>query len=168
VDYKKVDYFGTTHFDEKKNSRSGLIRRYILRTLVFCRPNNPDMLLPLTLRREDDVYQSVLLVLGEVNKTDIRIETRKIYSQLEDMEEKYELYICLKESDFKLSLPMLKYFNDLIDGAVRSNNNPALTHGIASLDTMLLKEFGNSNTSDSDSRNFCNREYYTWSKNKKI
>ena len=66
------------------------------------------------------------------------------------MEEKYELFIRLKDSDFKLSLPMLKYFNDLIDGAVRSNNNPALTHGIASLDTILLEEFGNGSSTGSD------------------
>jgi len=98
--------------------------------------------LPLTLRREDDVYQSALLVLGEVNKSDIRVVSYRVTNQLEDTGEKYELYIQLKDALFKLSLPMIKYFNDLINGTVASNSNPALTHGIASLDTLLLDQFG--------------------------
>lgn len=149
VDYKKL--ITSVQTAAMKRKIQGVVFKALyIKNTGFLPPSNTDMLLPLTLRREDDVYQSVLLVLGEVNKTDIKIETQKISSQLEDMDEKYELFIQLKESKFKLSLPMLKYFNDLIDGAVRSNNNPALTHGIASLDTMLLEKFGSSNMSSSD------------------
>lgn len=149
VDYKKL--ITSDQPTSMKRKIQGVVYKALyIKNTGFLPPSNTDMLLPLTLRREDDVYQSVLLVLGEVNKTDIKIETQKVSSQLEDMDEKYELYIRLKDSYFKLSLPMLKYFNDLIDGAVRSNNNPALTHGIASLDTLLLEEFGNSNTTSGD------------------
>ena len=149
VDYKKL--ITSIQPTSMKRKIQGVVYKALyIKNTGFLPPSNTDMLLPLTLRREDDVYQSVLLVLGEVNKTDIKIETQKISSQLEDMEEKYELFIRLKDSDFKLSLPMLKYFNDLIDGAVRSNNNPALTHGIASLDTILLEEFGNGSSTGSD------------------
>ena len=37
---------------------------------------------------------------------------------------------------------MVNYFSNLIAGSIASNNNPALTHGIATLDTILLEEFG--------------------------
>lgn len=108
----------------------------------FLPASSTDIILPLTLRREDEVYQSVLLVLGEVNKSDIRIVTKKVCNELEDADEKYDLYIQLKDASFKLSLPMMIYFNNLIAGAVTSNSNPALSHGIAALDTMLLEQFG--------------------------
>lgn len=149
VDYKKL-ITSAQPASMKRKIQGVVYKALYIKNTGFLPPSNTDMLLPLTLRREDDVYQSVLLVLGEVNKNDIKIETQKISSQLEDMDEKYELFIKLKDSYFKLSLPMLKYFNDLIDGSVRSNNNPALTHGIASLDTLLLEKFGNINTSIGD------------------
>lgn len=106
--------------------------------------------LPLTLRREDEVYQSVLLVLGIVSKSEIKVITQKVNNDLEDADQKYELFIQLKESLFKLSLPMLNYFNDLIDGAVSSNSNPALSHGITALDTLLLDKFGDKNLGGDD------------------
>ena len=48
----------------------------------------------------------------------------------------------LAQKKFKLSLPMITYFDNMINGAISSNNNPALTHGIARLDTLLLEQFG--------------------------
>ncbi len=111
----------------------------------FLPATSSDILLPLTLRREDEVYQSVLLVLGEVNKSDIKIVTKKVNNQLEDIEEKYDLFIQLKDAKFRLTLPMVNYFNNLIAGAVTSNNNPSLSHGIAALDTLLLEKYGDVN-----------------------
>lgn len=111
----------------------------------FLPATSSDILLPLTLRREDEVYQSVLLVLGEVNKSDIKIVTKKVNNQLEDIEEKYDLFIQLKDAKFRLTLPMVNYFNNLIAGAVTSNNNPSLSHGIAALDTLLLEKYGEVN-----------------------
>ena len=37
---------------------------------------------------------------------------------------------------------MINYFNNLIHGAIASNNNPALSHGIAQLDALLLEQYG--------------------------
>lgn len=111
----------------------------------FLPATSSDILLPLTLRREDEVYQSVLLVLGEVNKSDIKIVTKKVNNQLEDIKEKYDLFIQLKDAKFRLTLPMVNYFNNLIAGAVTSNNNPSLSHGIAALDTLLLEKYGDVN-----------------------
>lgn len=98
--------------------------------------------LPLTLRREDDVFQNVMIVLGEVGKSDLKVIQEKAASQFEDIDSKYDLYLKLGGKKFRLSLPMITYFNDLIDGAISSNNNPALTHGISKLDALLLDRFG--------------------------
>ena len=145
--------YGTNYMDYKRVitsvQPSSMFRR--LQTVVFnalyikntgfLPASSSEVILPLTLRREDEVYQSVLLVLGEVNKSDIKVVAEKVISDLEDADEKYSIYICLKDEKFKLTLPMLNYFNNLIAGSVTSNNNPALSHGIASLDTLLLEKF---------------------------
>lgn len=102
-----------------------------------------DSELPLTLRREDDVFQNVMLVLGEVNKSSLEIQQRTVDNSFEDSNEKQEVFLKLKDDLFKLTFPMVNYFQNLIDGAIASNSNPALTHGIATLDAMLLKNFGN-------------------------
>lgn len=98
--------------------------------------------LPLTLRREGDVFQNVMIVLGEVGKSDLKVIQERSTNQFEDVDNKFDLYLKLGDKKFKLSLPMITYFNNLIDGAISSNNNPALTHGIAQLDALLLEQFG--------------------------
>ena len=98
--------------------------------------------LPLTLRREGDVFQNVLLVLGKVSKSKLEVRQRPVQSKLEDVTGKQSVYLKLNDKEFPLTLPMVNYFSNLIAGAIASNNNPALTHGIATLDTILLEEFG--------------------------
>ncbi len=104
-------------------------------------PNSEEEL-PLTLRREGDVFQNVLLVLGKVSKSKIEVRQKPVQSNFEDHDGKQAVYIKLNDREFPLSLPMVNYFSNLIAGSVASNINPALTHGIAALDTMLLEEFG--------------------------
>lgn len=106
-------------------------------------PGNEDTL-PLTLRREGDVFQNVLLVLGRVNKNDLIIRQEPVSNEFEDTENKQKLYLDLKEESFLITLPILSYFSDLIAGSIASNNNPALTHGIAQLETIMLKQFADS------------------------
>lgn len=98
--------------------------------------------LPLTLRRENGVFQNVMLVLGTVSKNDLVISQNAISNKFEDSEGKQVLTVKIKDENFVLSLPMLTYFEKLIHGAISSNINPALTHGIAKLDTLLLEKFG--------------------------
>ena len=98
--------------------------------------------LPLTLRREDDVFQNVMLVLGKVNKSDFEIIQVPVNNSFEDNSSKQALFLKLKNDTFRLTLPMINYFQDLIEGSIASNNNPALTHGIATLDALLLDNYG--------------------------
>lgn len=98
--------------------------------------------LPLTLRREDDVFQNVMLVLGKVNKSDLELVQWPVNGLFEDNEEKQTIGLDLKGRHVRITLPMVNYFQALIAGAIASNNNPALTHGIATLDAILLECFG--------------------------
>lgn len=98
--------------------------------------------LPLTLRREDDVYQNVMLVLGEVNKNDLEIIQIPVENSFEDNREKQLIFLKFKNDRFKLTLPMVNYFQNLLDGSIASNNNPSLTHGISTIDALLLENFG--------------------------
>lgn len=105
---------------------------------------NGNTTLPLTLRREDDVFQSVMIVLGEVEKSRLAVIQRNASSRFEDIDSKQSLYLKMsgdKVSQFPLSLPLVTYFANLIAGSISSNNNPALTHGIAQLDAKLLEVF---------------------------
>ena len=98
--------------------------------------------LPLTLRREDDVFQNVMIVLGELGRSDLSVVQVKATSKFEDVDNKYELALMMKGKPFRLTLPMVNYFANLINGAIASNNNPALSHGIAQLDAILLECYG--------------------------
>lgn len=144
IDYKKM-ITSVQPSAMTRKMQSVVYNALYIKNTGFLPVNSSDILLPLTLRREDEVYQSVLLVLGEVNKSDIKIVTHKVNNQLEDIEEKYDLFIQLKDARFRLTLPMVNYFNNLIAGAVTSNNNPSLSHGIAALDTLLLEKYGDVN-----------------------
>ena len=106
--------------------------------------------LPLTLRREDDVFQNVMIVLGEVHKGSFDVLQEKVSSHFEDVPNKYNVYLSLEGTPFNLSLPMMTYFHNLIDGSISSNSNPALTHGIAQLDALLLEKYGEDRPESAD------------------
>lgn len=98
--------------------------------------------LPLTLRRDNSIFQNVMLVLGTVSKNELKIIQKHVSSHFEDTDGKQSLYLSINGQHFLLTLPMLSYFEDLVQGSISSNSNPALTHGIAKLDTLLLDEYG--------------------------
>lgn len=105
-------------------------------------PSSTQNELPLTLRREDDVFQNVMLVLGRVNKKDLEVIQIPVNNLFEDIDNRQQIALKIQNESFPLSLPMISYFQNLIEGSVSSNYNPALTHGIAKLDAVLLEQFG--------------------------
>lgn len=123
-----------------RNVQTLVFRALYIKNAGFL-PDNTSQL-PLTLRREDSVFQNVMLVLGMVSKNDLHIVQKPITNIFEDTDSKQEVYLEVNDKRFLLTLPMLTYFDDLVQGSISSNSNPALTHGIAKLDTLLLDEFG--------------------------
>ena len=107
--------------------------------------------IPLTLRRDDNVFQNVMIVLGSVNRSKLSIIQKKAAGRFSDADDKQELYLRFGKSEFRLTLPMVNYFGSLIDGAIDSEKDPALSHGIAQLDALLLDNFGNDQADSPDS-----------------
>lgn len=100
--------------------------------------------LPLTLRRGGNQSQSVLLILGSVQKGKLKVETPDCRSAFEDMDVHRRIVLNLgsrASEQFEITLPMLHYFADQINGSVEWSYSPALTHGIARLEALLLAEF---------------------------
>lgn len=100
--------------------------------------------IPLTLRRNDNIYQKVLIINGKIKKDELSIEITDLASKFEDNENKREinLVICDKKR-FRITLPLIIYFESLADGAISTSANPALTHGISTLKTLLCECAGN-------------------------
>ena len=123
-----------------KVMRNKIFDALYIKNTGFLPTGNED--LPLTLRREDDVFQNVMIVLGELSRSDLSVVQIKATNKFEDVDNKYELVLMMEEIPFTLTLPMVNYFANLINGAIASNNNPALSHGIAQLDAILLECYG--------------------------
>ncbi len=141
------DFVNYVKVTEKKQNKA-YIRRfrnkifnalYVKNTGFMMSGDKP---LYLTLRRDDGTFQNVMLVLGEVKRDEFTLIQKQDFNIFEDNKEKYHLVIKFKKEDFDISLPMLNYFDELINGSVSSDSNPALTHGIAKLDTLLIENYG--------------------------
>lgn len=98
--------------------------------------------IPLTVRRNDDVYQKVMITNGKLKKEDIKIEAVPADNVFEDNKNKRNviLKICDKK-DYRLSLPLVTYFEQVANGSISTAANPSLTHGISKLKATLL-EYG--------------------------
>lgn len=97
--------------------------------------------LPLTLRRDNSNFQSVMMVLGEVGQNEIEVKQVPCNNPFEDTVGRQQLVLKIKNRVFPLSYPLIAYFSRLILGDISCDNNPSLTHGIAALDAMLIEEF---------------------------
>ena len=64
-------------------------------------PVNDDRLY-LTLRREDDVFQNVMLVLGQATKRDLKLVQTSVNSDYEDDQSKYSLRLRIGNNDYQI------------------------------------------------------------------
>ncbi|MGU8377300.1 hypothetical protein ACV3M6_02415 [Clostridium perfringens] len=114
-----------------------------LRKLKFDGGDDKDKKLYLTLKRHDGIYQSVMLVIGEVDKKQLEIKSRNIKNEFDDIEYKNEIYLKRKnsESEYLLNYQLVEYFNSILQGAIETKASPMITCGIAKLDSWLIKNF---------------------------
>ena len=145
--------FGSNYMDYKhliskeqskvtKRKTKGLIFQALCVKNTGFMPTSQTNELPLTLRREDEIFQNVMLVLGSINKESLKVEQLRVRNRFEDIEEKYHLVLKIDQIYFPITLPLFTYFDSLINGAIATNDNPALSHGIATLDALLLDSYG--------------------------
>lgn len=96
----------------------------------------------LTLTRDDNSHQGVLLLLGKAEESDLEIRQVKKNIEIEDIEDSYTLVLSIaNEEEFKITLPLLVYFSSIVNGEISTEINPSLSHGLAELNSILLKCF---------------------------
>lgn len=140
VEYRKL-------ISEKQSPRNLRYIKKIIFVALFIKnmgipPKNENKLY-LTLSRYDGAFQSVLLLLGKANYDELEvIQVEKDMSN-EDINRKYDLYLNIKNGveTHRLNLPLLLYFKSVVDGAISTDLNPSLSHGLAELSSKLLKAF---------------------------
>ena len=89
-----------------------------------------------------------MLVLGHAPKSDLKIVQREKDCEYEDDQARQRVMLDVKSKKFYISLPLFLYFVNQSTGAVTPACNPALTHNITRLETMLVDVFRNEDVSD--------------------
>lgn len=96
----------------------------------------------LTLTRNDSSFQSVLLKLATASENRLEVKQNKRNVEIEDVEKGFTLKLIIDGRDeFNITLPILIYFNSLVDGEVNTEINPSLSHGLAELNAKLIRNF---------------------------
>lgn len=107
----------------------------------------------LTLKREGNYVQNVQLILGKISKKDIKLEFLKSENFLEENE--YKPYLRVRgnkqEKKIKLNYPLIKYFDELNEGLVKTKLEAHLSNGVDSLKAVLINLF---KVEDQDEINF--------------
>lgn len=96
--------------------------------------------IPLTIKRNDDYFQSVMITTGSFKKTNFKVKGTPYTADFEDSSSKQEVELQLgSDISFRLSLPMVIYFGEIANGMISTISNPSLTHGLSKLKAMLKK-----------------------------
>lgn len=96
--------------------------------------------IPLTIKRNDDYFQSVMITTGSFKKTNFKVKGTPYTAAFEDSSSKQEVKLQLgSDISFRLSLPMVIYFGEIANGMISTISNPSLTHGLSKLKAMLKK-----------------------------
>lgn len=96
--------------------------------------------IPLTIKRNDDYFQSVMITTGSFKKTNFKVKGTLKETAFEDSGSKREVELQLSNDiSFRLSLPMVIYFGEIANGMISTISNPSLTHGLSKLKAMLKK-----------------------------
>ena len=96
--------------------------------------------IPLTIKRNDEYFQSVMITTGSIKKTNFKVKYTHSETAFEDNSSKHEVDLQLSSDvSFRLSLPMVIYFGEIANGMISTISNPSLTHGLSKLKAMLKK-----------------------------
>lgn len=123
-----------------------------MRNTGFMYSKSSNTPLPLTLRRDQNSYQSVMLILGKIEKGNLNVEQKPLDQSFEEQSSSQRQQLVLKvnnnDKEFPLSYPLIAYFTRLSQGDISGINSPSLTHGIAALDALLIEEYASSTSSN--------------------
>lgn len=82
-----------------------------------------------TLKKDGYFVQNVQLIVGKLEKKDLKIKKDKIENNCEESNI-YKQYLYIGKDKIELNLPMINYFFNLKKGILDTNMSPQLNHGI--------------------------------------
>lgn len=106
---------------------------------------------PVTLKRETGVTQSVQLIYDTINKKDIRLTTVPSNQNGFGEEEKHsQLRFTVDGTKIEeiITLPLINYFFDIRKGKINTIIDPQLSHGVERLKSQILSEYVNGRKDD--------------------
>ena len=109
-------------------------------SMIYIGVPSDDKEIPLTLSRESGITQNVQLITGTLPVRKLRIEQIETKdSKFDKTKIRYELKLKIGKEivDTILTLPMLDYFEELKNGAIATNIDPQLSHGVESLKSQI-------------------------------
>ncbi|WP_409967438.1 hypothetical protein RFF05_12690 [Bengtsoniella intestinalis] len=106
--------------------------------MIFMGSTSKDKSIPITMKRDSGIEQSVQIVYETINKNKIKIEHQEINDF--STTKRYRLYLTVSGDRLTtpISLPLINYFNDTRNGAIATNIDPLLSHGIDSLKAQMI------------------------------
>ncbi len=100
----------------------------------------------LTLCRHSGIKQNVQLSIGKISRDDVYIELQR--PPKNSFIRQNKLLFSHEDKgniDFRLTLPMLDYFDELRRGVIETDIDPQLSQGIENFKTQIEKKFANGN-----------------------
>ncbi|OQY10743.1 MAG: hypothetical protein B6I28_00350 [Fusobacteriia bacterium 4572_132] len=93
----------------------------------------------LTMKRDGEYLQNVQLIIGEIDKKNIKV-TKKIKINKFSNEKICNIILYFKDKNEKipLSYPILQYFSDMNEGVIKTVLDPHLSHGIDRIKSRLI------------------------------
>ena len=111
-------------------------------SMIYIGTTKSEKEIPLSLSRESGITQNVQLITGTIPTRRLSIVQEKTKYRLFNKNKSrnvLKLKIDSQVLDCELSLPLLDYFEELKNGAIATNVDPQLTHGVESLKAQLSK-----------------------------
>ena len=104
--------------------------------------------IPLTIKRSDDYFQSVMITTGNFKKSSFKVNGTPAETVFEDTHAKHAVELQFGSDSFMLALPMVTYFGEIANGMISTISNPSLTHGLSKLKALLKKLSEEENDND--------------------
>ena len=123
VDYLSMKYKGEDIKSLKNILFDGLFKIYT----GFDRKEEKNIFI--TLKKDGYFVQNVQLIIGKLDKKDLKIKKEKIENNCEEIDI-YKEFLCVGKDKIELNLPMIDYFFNLKKGILDTNMSPQLNHGI--------------------------------------
>ena len=98
----------------------------------------------LTLKKNNDEINSVLVVLAKIENKQFKLEQIKRNLEVEDTSEGFKLKLVVGKKDgveFDITLPILMYFDAINAGEINTDITPYLSYGLDKLNAALVKKF---------------------------